>query len=261
MLSLRNHSLESVYGRQFYDAQRGGSLQSARVILPRVRDIVRPTSVVDVGCGVGTWLSVWAEMGVQELLGLDGPWVDGSTLLIPQAQFRQWNLSERVDVGRTFELAMSLEVAEHLDSRYARQFVHSVCKLAPIVLFSAAIPKQGGEHHVNEQWPMYWRDLFAEEGYVTLDPFRAGLLHDDSVDWWYRQNVFLMVRTDLHAQDPRFQALPVYSPNMMIVSAEIFQKFVKPGVRSALHLLPTAVVGTARRRLRQVRSTVRRFTS
>src|SRR5258706_237032 len=82
----------------------------------------------------------------------------------------------------------------------ARQFVQSISRLAPVVLFSAAVQKQGGEHHVNEQWPTYWRDLFAEEGYVTLDPLRAGLLHDDSVDWWYRQNILLMVRRTLHAE-------------------------------------------------------------
>jgi hypothetical protein len=101
---------------------------------------------------------------------------------------KPFSLSER------FDLAISLEVAEHLPRRSASGFVRSLCQLAPIVLFSAAVPGQGGEHHVNEQWPEYWRQAFANHHFVMFDPFRPLLWHDERVAFYYRQNLFLFIR-------------------------------------------------------------------
>ena len=149
------------------------------------------TSVVDVGCGRGTWLSIWMELGVADVVGLDGDYVDRGKLAIPAEAFRVADLSREWAVGRRFDLAQSLEVAEHLPESAAQSMVRQLCGLADVVLFSAARPGQGGEMHVNEQEPEYWAALFAENGFAMFDWLRPALAKDRQVEPWYRYNSFL----------------------------------------------------------------------
>ena len=181
------------YDRDFYDAIDEGSLPSARLVVPMVIDLVgRPASVVDVGCGSGAWLRAFAEQGVEDYLGLDGDYVSGS-LQIPADHFRAADLAEPVALPRRFDLVVCLEVGEHLPASAADTFVDSLAALGDVVLFSAAIPYQGGVNHVNEQWPEYWATKFRDRGYVALDPFRRRLWREDRVDTWFAQNLVLYV--------------------------------------------------------------------
>lgn len=180
----------STYSAEFYEDQSLGSRRSADTVLPIVKGMVEPASVVDVGCGVGTWLASWRALGVTDVLGLDGAWVDSAMLQIPPACFRSHDLTQPIHLERSFDLAMSLEVAEHLDARHADDFVAGLAGLAPIVLFSAAIPGQGGRHHVNEQWPDYWSEKFARHGYRAVDCVRRRVW-TAPIDYCYAQNTFL----------------------------------------------------------------------
>src|SRR5262249_48549974 len=126
---------------------------SARTVLPIVFDLWRPASVVDVGCLFGGWAAVASELGVGEVLGIDGGYVDRSRVPAP---FLPHAPPQPLLIDRRFDLAISLEVAHYLPERRAAGFVADLCRLAPAVLFSAAIPHQGGYGHVNEQWPAYW---------------------------------------------------------------------------------------------------------
>jgi len=186
----------SGYDRTFFDAHRAGALRSAGVLVPLVLGLVRPRSVVDVGCGAGTWLAVFREQGVDDLLGIDGAYVDPAQLEIPREQFLAHDLATRLSLDRTFDLAVTLEVAEHLPPEAAASFVSSLAGLAPCVLFSAAIPHQAGEGHVNCRWPEYWAALFADHDFVPIDCFRRRLWRDERVEWWYAQNVILYARRD-----------------------------------------------------------------
>lgn len=181
------------YTRGFYDAFSSGSRSSAQTVVPIVLDLVGGVrSVLDVGCGIGTWLSAFAEHGVGDLLGVDGEYVDRSQLLVPAEWFAAHDLSVPLALGRTFDLVTSLEVAEHLESSTAGTFVGSLCAHASeAVLFSAAAPGQGGRHHVNEQWPSYWVRLFSAHGFEPFDVVRPRIWDDQSVEWWYRQNTLL----------------------------------------------------------------------
>src|SRR5438046_10610902 len=97
--------------------------------------LTQPTSVVDLGCGIGTWLAVFAEHNVGDYVGIDGDYVDRSQLLIPPERFLSGDLSEPVELNRRFDLAVSLEVAEHLPAASARVLVASLTGLPPVVLF------------------------------------------------------------------------------------------------------------------------------
>src|SRR5204862_3532668 len=144
------------------------SLRSARAVVPLVMELVRPASVLDVGCGLGTWLAAFAEAGVADFLGMDGDYVDRAKLKIPAERFRAADLTNPPSPGRTFDLAVCLEVAEHLPEKASPRLVELLATAAPVVLFSAALPGQGGTRHINEQWPAFWQRLFAARGFVRL---------------------------------------------------------------------------------------------
>ena len=181
------------YSDKFYE-ERIDSLQSARHIVPLVLELVQPNSVVDVGCGTGEFLHVFKENGIKDLFGIDGKWVNKKKLRIPGNFFLPRNLEKPLRIGRKFDLVVSLEVAEHLPEKSAKTFVETLTNLGPVVLFSAAIPFQGGTHHVNEQWPEYWAKLFEKKGYVPVDCIRRKIWNNDKISFWYAQNTLLFVK-------------------------------------------------------------------
>ncbi len=186
----------------FYLARDAATRPSAEAIVSLLLELYRPTSAVDLGCGVGTWLSVLSERGVGEIYGIETDEVPPEVLRIPRECLGRADLAKPIVLPRTFDLALSLEVAEHLPAHAAPSFVESLVKLAPVVLFSAAIPGQGGIHHVNEQWPEYWRALFAGHGYVMIDVIRRQILMKKEVRVWYRQNVVLFAREEMLGLHP-----------------------------------------------------------
>lgn len=193
------------YDEAFFAAQREGSARSAAVVVPFVVELVGPRSVVDVGCGTGAWLEAFGRHGVEDLLGIDGESIPRAVLAIPPERFMAHDVARPIALDRTFDLVVSLEVAEHLPSAAAADFVESLTRLGPVVLFSAAIPGQLGEHHVNEQWQDYWAELFEGRGYVPVDCLRRRIWSDPEVQWWYAQNMLLYVeRSELEGR-PRLR--------------------------------------------------------
>jgi len=212
------------YDQQFYESIRDGSTRSAETIVPLIMRILHPKSVLDVGCGQGVWLSQFAHNGVDDIQGVDGDYVSTDELAIRPEQFTALDLERGLDLGRRFDLAMSLEVAEHLGADAADGFVASLVRHSPCVLFSAAIPEQGGTSHVNEQWPSYWIEKFAAHGYRPWD-FRAQLWGNPQIDHWYAQNMLLFVREGVEgdfpalAQIARRQPLDLVHPTQYLKMA------------------------------------------
>jgi len=186
------------YAREFYTNRHERTVHSADTILSiLLKHIPAVRSAVDIGCGVGTWLSVLRKKGVTEILGVDGSWVDLALLEIPGSSFLQADLQHStLRLPETYDLAISLEVAEHLPETSAKAFVASLTSLSRQVLFSAAIPFQGGTGHVNEQWPEYWAELFDEKGYGVHDVIRPEIWKDSGIPFWYRQNTLLFSKRD-----------------------------------------------------------------
>jgi SAM-dependent methyltransferase len=220
---------KTVYSRDFYDGIRVGSRKSAQCVVPLILELVQPKSVVDIGCGDGAWLSVFQQAGVDDIFGADGDYVDRETLLIPGDRFKAIDLSSSFALDRKFDLAVSLEVAEHLPPASARGFIASLVRLAPLVLFSAAIPLQGGAHHVNEQWPDYWVALFQPHNYVPIDCIRGRLWQDDRVEWWYAQNCLLFVsQSALEHNEGLRRAFEMTNPHQLsIVHPRFYTAFVR----------------------------------
>jgi SAM-dependent methyltransferase len=200
------NALAKPYDEAFYEDLRAGVVRSAEVVVPLALELIPARSVVDVGCGEGAWLAAFQKFGAEEVLGLDGEYVDRTALFIPRECFQPADLSRPFTLGRAFDLAVSLEVAEHLAPDSAPVFIESLARLAPAVLFSAAIPFQGGVHHVNEQWPEYWVRLFEAHGFVPIDAIRKRVWQDERVDWWYAQNTLLFVRPEIVTRLPLLKA-------------------------------------------------------
>lgn len=194
------------YDAAYHAALQAGSRRSAAVVLALLQDLFAPKSLVDFGCGSGDWLAEARARGIPDLLGVDGPWVRAETLEIDPALFDARDLSLPLDLGRRFDLALCLEVAEHLPAAAAPGLVDTLCAHAPVVAFSAAIPGQGGEGHVNEAWPAYWRDLFTARGHACFDAIRPQIWSEAEVEPWYRQNLLIFAARDHLARDPALRA-------------------------------------------------------
>ena len=243
---------QNLYDEQYYDSEGlVASLESARVVVPIVMSLLAPTSVVDVGCGLGAWLQAFRENGVEQIVGIDGDHIDPSRLLIPKECFRAVDVTKPFKIGGPFDLAVSLEVAEHLPKRFARRFVQRLVALAPYVLFSAAIPYQGGVHHVNEQWPEFWSDLFAESGFKAFDVIRKLTWKNRDVAYWYRQNMFLFAREDRIHANAKLLESTVDANDLMLVQSTILH--YRMGVRSILKQLPRSIWSAVSRRFNGIR--------
>lgn len=175
------------------------NLSSPREIVPLIMELICPQSVVDVGCGIGTFLFAFKEVGVKRVLGIDGSWVNKNLLgkYIDAKEFLEVDLEKPIQLNKKFDLAVCLEVAEHISSSGADRLVENLISLSNIILFSAAIKNQGGQNHLNEQNLTYWKDKFAEHNYTIHDILRPRLWYNENVNYWYKQNIVLFSRKDV----------------------------------------------------------------
>lgn len=225
---------------------------SARTVLSALHEALPLDTALDVGCGDGRWLEAWCGLGASAVVGVDGPWNDTSVLRFAQTDFIVQDLSTPFDLGRRFDLAISLEVAEHVPPASSQGFVETLTRHADCVLFGAAIPFQGGYRHINERWQSWWVALFAEKNYDVFDPFRQMIWDDPGVHYWYKQNMLLYIqsgREDLKESVIRWMAqrslsgLPVdiVHPKKYEAIASYDQIAFKPLLRR----LPSRVWGKA----------------
>jgi cyclopropane fatty-acyl-phospholipid synthase-like methyltransferase len=191
------------------------TLNGAHVALKKLFGGEIPASLLDVGCGTGTWLRAAADLGVVDIQGIDGVPIASQSLLIPADCFRVQDLTQAWNLQRRYDTALCLEVAEHLDSAYASSLVANLVAHADKVYFSAACPGQLGQHHVNCQWPEYWQRLFNSHGYTCSEGPRLALWDETGVEPWYRQNMFLAVKRTPSMLDEEPRIARVIHPNML----------------------------------------------
>ena len=243
------------YPPQFYRRHGETALASARRIVPIVLDLLTPQRVIDIGCGSGAWLAIFREHGVEDILGLDGVWIDEDQLKIPRQRFRRADLQQPLEIEGEFDLVISLEIAEHLPQARAEGFIADLVALAPVVLFSAAIPFQGGLHHVNEQWPDYWARLFESHRFEAIDVIRYQVWNDPQVSSWYKQNILIFARDDTIRTCERLRDAWRASPKgaLALVHPEFYLGKVKgahPDFGRWLRMAPKALRHSLGRRFR-----------
>ncbi|MEO7311371.1 MAG: methyltransferase domain-containing protein [Chitinophagaceae bacterium] len=177
------------------------NLRAPGAIVPVLMEMFSPSSVVDVGCGTGTFLRVFKEYGVQKITGLDGGWVNRDKLMIGNNEFIETDLEKPVDLPQKYDLVICLEVVEHLVETSADSIISSLVRLGDTIIFSAAFPGQGGQNHINEQPISYWQQKFSAHGFEYYDVLRSKLWDNKDVNWWYKQNMFLVTKKPLAPTD------------------------------------------------------------
>jgi len=198
--------MKHIYTAEYFDELDRPSYLSALFFAEKIMPLFRPTSVLDFGCGNGSWLRAFQEKGVEILRGLDGPWNNGEMLLSAGIEFTQIDFTE-IGASTTkaqqvkADLAICVEVAEHIDEKYSDSLLSFLTAASDVIIFSAAFSNQGGEHHVNENYHSYWAGKFAKLNYEVFDLFRPEFWNNQVIGFWYRQNCFLYVRADSIARD------------------------------------------------------------
>lgn len=172
---------------------------AASVILPLVFNKITIKSILDVGCGLGTWLHVSKKLGVNDVLGIDSEFVNIDLLkkYIALEEYVSLDLKKPFSMNRRYDLVLCLEVAEHISEEFSDILVENLINHSDLVLFSAAIPFQGGQNHINEQWPFYWAEKFSKFGYKLYDIIRPSIWENKKIEFWYKQNIFIYSKLDL----------------------------------------------------------------
>jgi 23S rRNA U2552 (ribose-2'-O)-methylase RlmE/FtsJ len=190
----------SEYNSDFYKKMADGAELSASIILSDLFKLITPEKVIDLGCGLGCWLGVAKKLGATSVTGFDGDYVNRRQLYIEPSEFTSIDLLNCMPNSIKADLALCMEVAEHLPSSRADDIVEFLCASSDVVLFGAAIPGQGGAHHINEKWQSYWVEKFAKNNFVHSVIIRDKFWNNKHVAVWYRQNSLIFInksRSDL----------------------------------------------------------------
>ncbi len=233
------------YGDAFYAEQFAESERSARAYVPWLLTWFEPQQVLDVGCGRGAWLKVFLEHGVGQAVGFDGPWNRAEHMADAKIEFRPIELDRSFAGFTRVDLAVTLEVAEHLTPASSDTFVKSLVASSDAVMFGAAYPGQGGTDHINERRHSEWALLFAAEGYDVFDLFRPRFWSDRDVCYWYRQNTFLYLKrgSDVHRRFRERGAEPLADLSFLdLVHPEQPPAWIAPpAIGGLMRALPSAI--------------------
>ncbi|MBY0472776.1 GtrA family protein [Patescibacteria group bacterium] len=244
---------ERSYSGDFFKEMEDANLRSARTVVPQVLKYLKPESVLDIGCGQGLWLRAFMEKDISDVVGYDGEYVEREKLSIPKEKFIAADLEKPLSLNRNFDLAISLEVGEHLSDAASRTFVKNLTDAAPVILFSAAIPGQGGVHHINEQWPDYWEARFKEQGYVPVDCLRKFFWGDARVAFFYAQNIMFYVKeSELPNYSELYEAYNAgHNRALSLVHPQLYVRYEAPWnlIIPVLGMFPPSVIHFGKRML------------
>lgn len=239
--------MKSIYDNRFFDEIKDESYNSAKEVAPIIFSIINPKNIVDLGCGAGYWLKAFKEFSpCIKIKGIDGDYIDRGLLCIANDEFQPMDLTNPITIDEKYELAMSLEVAEHLPENKAKQFVNSLTQLSDIVLFGAAIPGQPGVNHINGQYPEYWASHFKDNGYVCVDILRPRIWTNKKIEPYYRQNMLFFINKASIDKYPIINSFYIDSckiqPPLNIVHPHFMMKDLSTlGIRSSLKLIRRAL--------------------
>tara|TARA_B110000503_G_scaffold38603_1_gene63400 strand:- start:6091 stop:6840 length:750 start_codon:yes stop_codon:yes gene_type:complete len=205
--------MKKEYSAKFYSNRAAITSRSAQKITKILHALIPTRTVIDFGCATGIWLEQFKKLGATEVLGIDGHWVDKKLLSIDTSEYRVHDFGvERYQPPGKFDLALCIEVAEHISEEMGAMLIDSLAEASDVILFSAAVRGQGGAGHVNEQEQSYWLALFADRGYQAIDLIRPAVWDDEKVNVIYKQNMLLYIREELVEQSDILRNIRISRP-------------------------------------------------
>tara|TARA_B100001123_G_C15125727_1_gene953254 strand:- start:101 stop:883 length:783 start_codon:yes stop_codon:yes gene_type:complete len=243
---MNSHTGKKIYDESFYNQQMDGSYRSATLYVKHLLKIFKPHSVADLGCGKGTWLKAFKENGVEKLVGFDGNWIKQEEIVDQAVTFFPIDLNKPfLKAVERFDLAISVEVAEHLKEESSKTFVDNITALSDVVMFGAAYTDQGGLDHINEQPATYWAKMFIENGYTPYDIFRSTFWDNQDIEWWYQQNTFLYVKNNSKINQTLKEVgyQPISNIKFMnCIHPNLYSRWVSTAQSSPIKLLLKAII-------------------
>lgn len=219
--------MQKKYTQNFYDKYFEGSYSSAKEVINFISSFLKPKTIIDFGCGAGTWLMASKEILSSKILGIDQHKYSDVRMLIEEKEYISLDLTKPIQIGQKFDLAISVEVAEHLDEKYADVFVETLCNHSDIILFSAAVPLQGGRNHINERPCTYWAQIFAQKGFDLIDCIRPSIWDNNNVEAWYKNNIVLYVNRERNM----LTNVPIKSNPIDIIHPKLLERIVEETIR------------------------------
>lgn len=236
--------MTETYDSSYYVSRNDRTSRTAEAVLSELTEVFRDKSVLDIGCGVGTWAAVAARCGAKSVTAVDGSWVDRKMLQVSAEDFLAHDLSQGPpSFDKHFGLTIWLENAEHLPHGKGEEIVDWVCRHSDCALFSAAIPGQGGVGHVNEQWQSYWANRFMANGFRPFDLVRPKIWTNADSPYWYKQNIVLYVDGKKSYSFLGQQEAVRDTASLDVVHPEKWNKLInrRVGVREAMEQLLRSV--------------------
>lgn len=185
-------SSQGLYDEAYFKHLGDRVRRSVEVVVPEIISSFGPSSAVDLGCGDGQWTIGLARRGVRTV-GVDSAEIDREDHHLATFLRRDLTAMTPDCLGRS-DICLCLEVAEHLPQRAADLLVALISSSSDLVLFSAAVPGQGGTGHLNEQPHSYWIDRFISNGFSADQTWRNRFSQCSAVSPWYRSNMIVFTR-------------------------------------------------------------------
>ena len=214
-----------MYDKNYYQKHEHGSYISALEILKYIKSFIDFKSVIDFGCGMGTWCKAMEDLEIDNVLGVDQHVYDSEYMLISEEKYLQYDLRKKMPQSYTADLAISVEVAEHIEAEYSEIFIHNLCMCSDLILFSAALPFQGGTGHINEKACSFWNEIFSKFGYEAVDCIRPYFWNNDNIEIWYRNNCILYIKNNLRQQI--LKSIPTQQYPLDIVHPAMLERILK----------------------------------
>lgn len=188
---------------EFYNTEK--SLDSSRIIISSILPYLPEINTfLDFGCGVGAWSLALEEKGYTNYTLIDHPGLDRSRLLVSdKSSFIPIDLDRTNPVMAKFDLALCIEVLEHFEEKRALELLDFLCLSSDLILFSAAVPFQKGNGHINLHNHSYWHSHFKKRGFHFFDGFKR-IFFEQSIrkeSFFHFQNVFLYFRPEVFSFD------------------------------------------------------------
>lgn len=213
------------YSDTYFDKHEMAARNSARQVVPFVMSVLRPTSIADVGCGSGQWTKEFISNGVRKAYAFDAFASPCWGVTANSVEFQKIDLENRVADFPDVELVCWLEVAEHLSESSCSRILSDIVERTDAILFSCALPGQGGTGHISERRLSDWVSDFEEVGFCCEDILRPRFWNDEDISWWYRQNTVIFVKENsvasnaiLKFQLPTFRGMDLIHPDLFEVN-------------------------------------------